>query len=219
MSRFNIINQYVTPTSITSVLDVGANRGEFYYEARCHYPRAYFYLVEGLHHCEPGIKALGVDYSISLLSDKPKMVNFYTRKHEKMCTGSSIYRENTFHYDDREIEIESRMTTTLDILLPGKQFDIIKMDVQGSELDIVKGGVNIVNKCKALVLETPVKFSQIHSNACINTIHQYNIGSPTKEEIDEYLMSVGFKEVAVLENIYCRGTIVHADVLYLNTSI
>ena len=70
-----------------------------------------------------------------------KEVNFYTRTYEERCTGNSIYREKTSFFDDSQITIESKQTTTLDILLNGRQFDLIKIDVQGSEIDIINGEI------------------------------------------------------------------------------
>lgn len=202
MNKFEIVDEYLKPTSI---LDIGANNGQFYRSAVAHYPNAYFYLIEGTYQCEQSLKSIGVDYSISLLSDTIKTVNFYTRKAEKTCTGNSIYREDTHFYSDTEIDVESRITSTLNILLPGRQFDLIKMDVQGSELDIIKGGVDIVKRSRGLILEVPVI--------------EYNKGAPKKEEIDEYLASIGFKEVAMLEKQIGNGVHCQTDILYLNAAL
>jgi hypothetical protein len=97
------IKNYFEPNSI---LDIGANVGQFYNEIKNIFPNSYYYLIEGSESCEVVLKTLNVDYSICLLSDTEKEVNFYIRKNEPRCTGNSIYRENTSFYDDDQIIIE-----------------------------------------------------------------------------------------------------------------
>ena len=86
------IKNYFTPNS---VLDIGANVGQFYNEIKQIFPNSYYYLIEGNERCEIELQSLDVDYSMSLLSDKVKEVKFYTRTNEGRCTGNSIYREKT----------------------------------------------------------------------------------------------------------------------------
>ena len=99
----NKIKNYFEPNSI---LDIGANVGQFYNEIKTIFPDAYYYLIEGSENCKSALETLNVDFSISLLSDVEKEVDFYVRKHELRCTGNSIYRENTSFYDDDQIVIE-----------------------------------------------------------------------------------------------------------------
>jgi FkbM family methyltransferase len=96
-------------------------------------------LIEGNESCEDVLRTLGVDYSINLLSDVAKQVDFYIRKNEPRCTGNSIYRENTSFYDDNQIIIEKKQTKTISNIFLNKTFDLIKIDVQGSEIDIING--------------------------------------------------------------------------------
>ena len=59
------IKNYFEPKSI---LDIGANVGQFYNESKLVFSNSYYYLIEGNENCEVVLKTLGVDYSISLLS-------------------------------------------------------------------------------------------------------------------------------------------------------
>ena len=70
------INKYFSPTSI---LDIGANIGQFYHEIRKIFPDAQYTLIEGNHYCEAALKGLHVEYYISLLSDCVKKVKFYVK--------------------------------------------------------------------------------------------------------------------------------------------
>ena len=73
------IKKYFEPKS---VLDIGANVGQFYNEIKFIFPNAYYYLVDGSESCEVVLETLNVDYSICLLSDYEKEVDFYIRKNE-----------------------------------------------------------------------------------------------------------------------------------------
>ena len=51
--------------------------------------------------------------------------------------------------------------------------DFIKIDTQGSELDILRGGEKTISNCSLIYLECP--------------IIEYNMGSPNLSEYIEYL--------------------------------
>jgi FkbM family methyltransferase len=195
------IKKYFEPKSI---LDIGANVGQFYNEIKNIFPNSYYYLVEGSESCEVVLETLNVDYSICLLSDSEKDVDFYIRKNEPRCTGNSIYRENTSFYDDDQILIEKRQTKTLSNLLNNQKFDLIKIDVQGSEIDIINGGLDIIKEAKGILMEV--------------SLMEYNQNSPTKEFVYEYMDNLGFKPVELIGNINHPLTyeLIQQDILFLN---
>jgi FkbM family methyltransferase len=195
------IKKYFEPKSI---LDIGANVGQFYNEIKNIFPDSYYYLVEGSESCEVVLKTLNVDYSICLLSDSEKEVDFYIRKNEPRCTGNSIYRENTSFYDDDQILIEKRQTKTLSNLLNNQIFDLIKIDVQGSEIDIINGGLDIIKETKGILMEI--------------SLIEYNQNSPTKDFVYEYMDNLGFKPVELIGNINHPLTyeLIQQDILFLN---
>jgi FkbM family methyltransferase len=199
--NLEIIKKYYEPKSI---LDIGANVGQFYNECKSIFIDSYYYLIEGNLKCEESLKQLNVDYSMSLLSDEIKEVDFYTRIHEERCTGNSIYREKTSFFDDDQILLEKRLTSTLNNILPNKTFDLIKIDVQGSELDIINGGIQLIKNSKMVILEI--------------SLVEYNQGSPTKEKVYEKMFELGFKDVENLGTINHPLTyeLIQQDVLFIN---
>lgn len=194
------IREYFEPTSI---LDIGANTGWFYELAKTEFPNAYFYLVEGNPVCEDSLKNKNVDYHIGLLSDSVKTVKFYTNTKDLSSTGASIYRENTHHFADEDLVVTEYETTTLDLLFPTQRFDLIKMDVQGSELDIIKGGLGVISKANGLLLEV----SRL----------EYNQNAPLETEVINFLKTIGFFEEEELECHYLQNyEIFQRDVLFIN---
>jgi FkbM family methyltransferase len=195
------IKNYFDPKSI---LDIGANVGQFYNEIKTIFPDSYYYLIEGNDSCEVVLETLNVDYSICLLSDSEKEVDFYIRTNEPRCTGNSIYRENTSFYDDDQITILKKQTKTLSSVLNNQTFDLIKIDVQGSEIDIINGGIDIVKKSKGVLMEI--------------SLMNYNQNAPVKEFVYEYMTNLGFIPVETIGNINHPITheLIQQDILFLN---
>jgi FkbM family methyltransferase len=195
------IKKYFEPKSI---LDIGANVGQFYNEIKNIFPKSYYYLIEGSESCEVVLETFNVDYSICLLSDTEKEVDFYIRKNEPRCTGNSIYRENTSFYDDDQIIVEKKQTKTLSNLLNNQTFDLIKIDVQGSEIDIINGGLDIIKEAKGILMEV--------------SLMEYNQNAPTKDFVYEYMDNLGFKPVELIGNINHPLTyeLIQQDILFLN---
>jgi FkbM family methyltransferase len=195
------IKNYFEPKSI---LDIGSNVGQFYNEIRCIFPNSYYYLIEGNDNCKDVLETLNVDYSICLLSDCEKEVDFYVRKHEPRCTGNSIYRENTSFYDDDQIIVLKKQTKTLTNITNGQIFDLIKIDVQGSEIDIINGGLDVVQSAKGILMEI--------------SLVEYNQKSPSKEFVYEYMSNLGFIPIEHIGNINHPITheLIQQDILFLN---
>lgn len=201
LMSLSLISNHFDPLTI---LDIGANTGQFNSLCKSHFPQAYCYLIEGNKRCENSIKSTGCDYSICLLSDSEKDVDFFVRSTEPLCTGNSIYRENTSFFSDDQIIIEKITTKTLDSLFPDKTFDLVKIDVQGSELDIIRGGINLIGKSKGVLLEV--------------SLVEYNLNSPNKQQVYDYMYSIGFVDVELIGNIHhpIDNSLIQQDILFVN---
>lgn len=199
----NLVEKYFTPTS---VLDIGANVGDFTKQCKQVFPAADYFLIEGNPSCEPYLKNIGCKYFIGLLSDIPKTVQFYTNKKDPISTGNSIYRENTEHFSDENVIIHELPTFTLDSVVDGTTFDLIKIDVQGSELDVLRGGRKTVESARGIILEL--------------SLIEYNKNSSLHEEVIEYMESINYQPVEYLYTHYDgSGNIFQLDVLFLNWRI
>lgn len=127
-----------------------------------------------------------IPYRIETLADTVKEVKFYTNGLDESSTdpGASYYFEDTPHFTKDRYDLVT--TNTLDnIYGENDTFDLIKMDTQGSELDIIKGGLSLISRTKALILEE-------------NVVH-FNEQAPLHDEIREYVKSLGFELVDYLD--------------------
>ena len=138
---------------------------------------------------------------ISVLgSENGKQVSYYKCK-DGVPTGNGIYKENTSF----EFEPELRFCRTLDSLVD-KQYDLIKMDVQGAELDIIKGGDKTIKEAEYLLLELQTSV--------------YNIGAPMASEVVSYLNDISFTICDIFDLMYDqKGQLIQTDVLFRNGEI
>jgi FkbM family methyltransferase len=178
--NFNQILEYFNPNSY---LDIGANKGQMIEYILTQLPSLKnLEMIEACRHHKWDLEQVsnrtGFPFHIEVLSDSVKEVKFYLDTHPDRPTGpgNSYYREDTPHFVG--FPGEERITTTLDIMYPDQTFDLIKLDTQGSELDIIKGGQNLVSRAKGLVIE--------------ENIVPFNIGAPLSHEIREYLEQNNF---------------------------
>jgi hypothetical protein len=105
------------------------------------------------------------------------LIDFY--ENTEHPGGNSYYKETTGAFTDAHKS--KRMTMPLDTIAKQNNWqkpDLIKIDVQGAEVDVLKGAKNTLMKCKDIILEAQ------HVN--------YNEGAPKFDEVKAYLESIGF---------------------------
>ena len=193
------IQEYFLPYRI---LDVGANIGQFHKLAQSTYPEAFIFSIEASPECEQSLKEITPNYYIGLLAKDNSEYNFFSRKDAPTGTGNSIYRELTHFYCDDMLEILKQTGIKLDDLFEeDSEFDLIKIDTQGSELDIISGGLNLCKKAKGILLEV--------------SLTQYNEGAPLYDEVISFMQNLGFKAVAILDEARNHGAH-QQDILFIN---
>jgi FkbM family methyltransferase len=187
------------------ILDIGANLGQFHTEAQQTFPDSYIFSIEASNECELALKQITKNYYIGLLAKDNTEYDFYSRKNEPTCTGNSIYRELTHFYADDQLDIIKKNGIKLDDLFKGdSEFDLIKIDTQGSELDIIEGGINLCLKAKGILLEV--------------SLTQYNENAPLYDEVVSYMENIGFIKTEILDEAHNNGSH-QQDILFINKQL
>ena len=180
------------------VLDIGAYEGQWTYNFKKLFPDADVLMIEANEDKQVYLRGIG-PYKIALLSDSEKEVDYF-KSQTSISTGNSIYRENT----DIPFESEKRKTQTLQSIVGDETYDLIKMDVQGSELDIMKGSEDVIKKSKYLLLEMQA--------------FEYNKNAPNASEVIAYLHSLNFHLLDLMDTAYIQDYLINIDALFINKS-
>lgn len=200
--NFNILKN--NNLDIKSVLDVGAHAGTFTFECKKYYPDAYYFMIDGNPITEHYIRNANIDYKITYLSDVVKDTVVYKTVHNAFNTGDSLYRENTNYYSDDKLITEQITTSTLDDIFKNEvTFDFIKIDSQGSEMDIIKGGLEMCKRAQVFLLEA--------------SVYPYNLGAPMFDELKEFMNSIGYPHNKIVSDIHHpdnHSILIQHDVLF-----
>jgi len=175
------------------IFDVGACVLHWTNEAIRIWPGAEYIVFEAMNSCEFLYQERGLQYHIGLLSNESgKELDFYQNDYHP--GGNSYYRENEEvnpeapqYFNDSNCK--KLRTITLDAVANLKQFpppDLIKMDVQGAELDVLKGAQETIKTAKHIILELQIV--------------EYNKGAPLKDTVIAYMDSIGYDCLGLFSN-------------------
>ena len=168
------------------IYDVGCCVLHWTKAAKLLWPDAAYYLFDAFEPAE--FLYEGYNYHVGVLSDEDgKVVRWHQNDVEP--GGNSYYREigcgplsTRLFPEDGFVE---KTTRTLDSVAQERGFpkpDLVKMDVQGSESDIIKGAKDTLSTTRHLIVEMQ------HV--------EYNLGAPRVHETLPFIESLGFKCVA-----------------------
>ena len=156
------------------ILDIGCGHGEWFLKCNKFFPHAKYLLFDGnkLNDNKLSLlkkKYLNFSYKICLLSDSVKKLKFFN-----MGYGSSVYEENTNFSRKVENIISSTLENELTDLNLTSTNNMIKLDVQGSEIDILKGLNKNISFFETITLETSVKEYNKNAPLFIDVINFMN---------------------------------------------
>lgn len=172
------------------VYDIGACVLHWERHAKAAWPDAKFVLFDG----EPGVERILMDsghqYHIGLLTDRDgREVDFYHWLENP--GGNSYYKEITPGWDEHK---STKTGYTLDTIVKLNNFplpDLIKLDVQGAEIDVLKGAEMCLEHCTDVILEAQHK--------------TYNEGAPQVEDVLKFMSDIGFELVANINRVEFDG--------------
>jgi FkbM family methyltransferase len=168
-----------------TVIDVGVAAGTPHlYEA---FPNARILLVEAMQEAEPHLQAIaarrpGVEYVIAAASSRSGSLLLHVHPDGER---SSSYWESDYVLND--VERREVPAVTLDELRRDRDLEgpfLLKIDVQGAELDVLEGATETLAHTEYVVLET--------------SLFHFFTGAPLVGEVIAYLNERGFVVYDVL---------------------
>jgi len=161
------------------IVDVGAYEGTWTRTIAEIFPRIPILMIEAQAEKKQFLDSVradvpSVDYALCLLGDKDGVgANFNV-----METGSSIYSENS---DAPRHQRQLTMRTLDSVLQERPQLSeplFIKLDVQGAELDVLRGGQTAMRSSEVVQLEV--------------ALMNYNAGAPEAIDVFNFMADHGF---------------------------
>jgi FkbM family methyltransferase len=161
-----------------TMLDIGAHIGTFTADFLGVFPGCVPTLVEPNPFCLADLGRLGFEQHAIAASNEPGIAEMFLSREWLQSTGASLYRENTAFFRDEVVVKQQVEKARLDDLFRGRQFDFIKIDTQGSELDVILGGPALLSQADYILVEV--------------SLVEYNIGGAPAEAVFAALAKLGF---------------------------
>lgn len=168
------------------IYDIGSAVLHWTKYAKDIFPSAKIIAFEAVKEVAEFYNEYGIDYHLDVLSDEDrKEIIFY--EHPIYFGGNSYYKENSKYSKiadeiyDKEHEVVRKMRT-IDSIVEERGFplpDMIKIDVQGCELDILKGMTNTLKSVQHILVELQIV--------------EYNVGTKTTKDSIPFIESLGFE--------------------------
>ena len=153
--------------NVKTIIDIGSNKGQFSILARSFFPKAKIYSFE------PQKKYLDIQKKILSknkinyfnvgLGNKKSKKKFYITQRED---SSSFLKPSNLDLNEYEIKnIRNVQLDRLDNIIKShniKKPALIKLDVQGFELEALKGGIKILKNIDYIIIE--ISYKKIYHN-------------------------------------------------------
>jgi FkbM family methyltransferase len=186
-------------------LDIGAFRGDFTRLLKSLWPEITVWQFEA----DERQRGHNPDAHYMLLGNRERECDFFTVDEAvAWTTGSSIYRENTEFY--RNPIVLKKTMTTIDSVMASvnfsgdwKEHGLVKIDTQGSEIDILEGARGFLARFapRFILLEV--------------SLIPYNQGAPLIADVFAYMTRLGYRPADLFDVQYAAdGQLIQMDLLF-----
>ena len=199
---------------IKTIIDAGANQGQFALAAAHRFPMARIYSFEPVPDVFSQLQVnsrsvsqiQAFNYALGSITGQ---LSFYRNAYSHVSSALVIHHDNTNPNYDQQASKEIKVKVyTLDDLFPTLQIEspvLLKMDVQGFEKEVLLGSKSILSQIEYVLMEA-------------SFVPLYN-KQPLFSELHSYMNTLGYDLVAPLDfNVGKQSKIIEMDVLYQRLS-
>jgi FkbM family methyltransferase len=209
-------NIWLKEENFETILDIGANIGQSAIALSLAFPEAIvhsfeplpdcFVQLSNLSHLRPNIKA----HNYALGSETGK-ISFEQNEYSASSSILKMADNHVKHFPSTKLTT----TTSVPVIrlddyansLNIKSNLLIKLDVQGYEDKVIKGGLAVIGKAKVLIIET--SFEELYNK------------QPLFKDLQEILFEVGLVYCGAFEQLISPidGRILQQDAVFINKSL
>jgi len=212
-SKFNLLG--LRSLSIQTIIDVGASTGQFAREFSKFFPKALFYCFEPLEipfeelriwAGQQGRRASVFNIALGDSEGEVQMM-----EHIDHSTSSSLLQttdicKKVYPFTERQSPVAVKMTTldktVMNLSEPLIPNILIKLDVQGYEDRVIRGGLGVFRKAKACIIEI-----------CFDRLYEKQA---TFKDLLLLLYDLGYSYVGNLEQNYAdNGHVIFIDAVFV----
>ncbi|HEX8336855.1 MAG TPA: FkbM family methyltransferase [Pyrinomonadaceae bacterium] len=211
----NLRRGWLLDAGIRTVLDIGANKGQFARLAREVFPGAAIYSFEPLPDCFEALKTAlpaGADFHPvnCAIGEAEGTLEFRRALHTPSSsflkmTGlhEEAFPESTGGQEERTLSVAVRTLDSVAAELPLRENILIKIDVQGYEDRVLAGGARTLGRATAVIMET--SFLRLYE------------GQPLFDDIYRTMLGLGFDFQGNMEQMVspADGRVVQADSIFV----
>lgn len=197
------------PHDYATVIDIGANRGQFALLASRRFPRAHIVCVEPLPVPRATLERVFTDRArvdvigaaVAAAAGESRM--FVSRADDSSSLLAPTDLQLTTFPETEVVEQVGVRTERLDVLLDREQLHrpaLLKIDVQGGELGVLEGATGLLDTVDTILVEC--SFMELYA------------GQPLADEIVRFLHERGFRLANIATPYVDAGQVVQADLVF-----
>jgi FkbM family methyltransferase len=204
--------KWISNYGFKSVIDIGANVGQFAMKIRKLLPDADVYSFEPLpivfdelvSNFKDDSRFKAYNFALGALSEEKTI---YLNKYSPSSSLLKMEEEHKIHFEyareESPIDIEIRVLDEVFENVGLKEPILIKLDVQGFEKQVINGGNRTLSKCKMLIIE--MSFKELYQ------------GQPLFDEMYHKLKEFGFQYCGNYEQLLSPidGEILQVDGIFI----
>ncbi|HVM87590.1 MAG TPA: FkbM family methyltransferase [Puia sp.] len=196
------------------IFDVGANRGDVSEKYFQLFPSAKIYAFEPFPECFENLQQRfesirNINCVQMAISSKKEAKDFFVNR---SADTNSLYKSNSIGLSSDKL-VENVSTIQVNCISIDEfceenniqNIDILKMDIQGGELNALKGAVKLLKDQRIKLIYSEVFF-----------VEQY-IAQPLFEDISFFLRDFGYHLQDFYDPFYGKGNIVWADTIFVRS--
>ena len=209
--------EHLDITNIKNIFEVGARYGDESLILAELFKESIIYSFE----CNPNtieicLKKLENKINIKFmpygLGNKNESLPFYSYMIDNNDGASSLLKRIDYEETQKQTGIIN-IKKLSDFVLENNidKIDLLCMDVQGYELNVLKGAEDFIKNIKYIIMEEPKEI--INTNFLPENIHSKYINAPTSNEIKEFMIKNNFIEIQRIEENYIEDNVMYKNIL------